>query len=88
MMPCAPFLPLSSCGPRLPREPLLPFLPGGPGTQTFSEGWHKDPGLSLLMYLVISRRTSSIDSELLLDDIKLRRTFVFAGFLLRSLAKK
>ena len=88
MMPCDPFFPLSPCGPRLPLGPLLPFLPGGPGTQTFPEGWHKDPGSRLLMRLVISRRTSSMVSELLLDKVRLRRNFVFSGFLFKSSCEK
>ena len=74
-MPCTPFLP---CPPRLPREPSFPFLPGGPGTQTFSNGWPNAPGLSLLNCLMISLRTSSMLRDLLLNELKLRRTLVFA----------
>lgn len=88
MMPCDPFFPFSPCGPRLPLGPLLPFFPGGPGTQTFPEGWHKDPGSRLLMRLVISRRSSSMVSELLLDKVRLRRNFVFSSFLLKSSCEK
>ena len=85
MMPCFPFLPLAPCTPRLPREPLLPLWPGGPGTHTFSNGWHSDAGLSLLNCLVISLRTSSTLRDLLLTEIKLRRTLVFVVF---SVSKK
>ena len=79
-MPCTPFLPLVPCPPRLPREPLFPFLPGGPGTQTFSNGWPSAAGLSLLNCLVISLRTSSMLRDLLLTEIKLRRTLVLVDF--------
>ena len=87
IMPCTPFLPLSPGFPRLPLEPLLPFSPGGPGTQTFSEGWHQDSSLSWLMRLLISRRTSSIDSELLLAAM-LRRILKLASISLESLKKR
>ena len=84
IMPCAPFLPLSPGLPRLPLEPLLPFSPGGPDTQTFFEGWHQDSGFSWLILILISRRTSSIDSELLLAEFMLRRILVLATIFLES----
>ena len=84
IMPCEPFLPLSPGFPRLPLEPLLPFSPGGPGTQAFFEGWHQDCGFSWLILILISRRTSSIDSELLLAEFMLRRILVLASIFLES----
>ena len=85
MMPCSPLLPLASSPPRLPREPLFPFLPEGrrawDGAHTFSNGWHSDAGLSLLNCSMISLRTSSMLRDLLLVEIKLRRTLVFVVFL-------
>ena len=83
-MPCVPCLPLLPGFPRLPLEPLLPFSPGGPGTQAFFEGWLQDTGFSWLIRMLISRRTSSIDSELLLAEFMLRRILVLARSFLES----
>ena len=83
VMPCRTRLSgklMMPCPPRLPQEPLFPFLPGGPWTHTFSNGWHIEAGLSLLNCLVISLRTSSMLRDLLLIDIRLRRTLVFVVF--------
>ena len=80
-MPCAPFLPLSPDLPRLPLEPLRPFSPGGPGTQAFFEGC----GFSWLILILISWRTSSIDSELLLAEFMLRRILVLGSDFMDSL---
>ena len=81
IMPCAPFLPLSPDLPRLPLEPLRPFSPGGPGTQAFFEGC----GFSWLILILISWRTSSIDSELLLAEFMLRRILVLGSDFMDSL---